>query len=208
MPNLDPFWLDAKFGYIGKSLWTLIQGMDPLRSDVVLAVLATFAEPKFGAPSDQPLLKSVMVTADTVLRHAGTIKRKGDRKRLQRRIGLALDRLADVVFDIGMARTRLEGGEGSARHFRQRTRGSRLFNIVKLGASQADRALADDPVWYVRGGQWAYWGPDAAERRWICQIAKVLLALEYRNHADTAVSARAGALLDPCLQAGGPPPPA
>ncbi len=184
MPHLDPFWLDARFRYVGKSLWTLIQGMEPIRSDVALAVFATFSEQRSGVPTERPLLTSVMITTDSVLRLAGAIKRNGDRTNLNREIGSALDGLANVVFDIGMA-----NADEPAEMLHHRTRGSRLFDIVKIGASDTDRSVPDEPAWYVRGGQWAYWGPDARERRWICQISKVLLTLRYRSHPETAVTA-------------------
>ncbi len=184
MPHLDPFWLDARFRYFGKSLWTLIQGMEPIRSDVALAIFATFSEQRSGPPAERPLLTSVMITTDSVLRIAGEINRNGDRTSVNRRIGSALDDLASVVFDVGIA-----NADEPADLFHRRTRGSRLFDIIQIGASDTDRSAVDEKAWYVRPGQWAYWGAEARERRWICQISKVLLTLQYRTHPETAVTA-------------------
>ena len=184
MTDLDPFWLNARFRYVGKSLWTLLQGMEAIRSDVALALFATFSEQRSSAAAERPMVASVLVTPSSILRLAGEIERSGNRTNLNQRIGSALDGLANVAFDIGTT-----GTDEPLDMFRHRISGSRLFDIVKIGASDSNGAVPDDSAWYVRAGQWAYWGPDARERRWICQISKVLLMLQYRHHPDTAVTA-------------------
>lgn len=191
-----------------EALWNFVESLNPFTSDVALAVLAQLCEPSMGNKPKYPLLESVRISSDAILRYKG-IQRWGlERQLLQERVFEEMERLRTLHFNVEKypARNPKTGKwepEGAS------WQGDRLFDIVKV--EQYQKSLHGDREqievsWLVRAGQWAYWWLNAQGRVWIARMARVLLELDHRETRGSAVMAKKIGqritLLDGTLQPG------
>ncbi len=174
------------------TLWHLVEHCNPFTADVALAVLAQLCEPSSGSRPQAPLLESVRITADAILRYKGIQRWGFERRQLHERVFEEMERLQAFQFDVEKYPERdLTTGKwdphGVSWH------GDRFFDIVKVELYQeslfGDRERIE-VSWLVRAGQWARWWFNAQGRVWIGHMARALLELDHRETRRGAVMAK------------------
>jgi DNA-binding XRE family transcriptional regulator len=166
-----------------EALWSFVEGLSPFTADVALAVLAQMAEPTQGYKVQYPLLESIMVSADDILRYKGIQRRGTERRALLERIHEEMERLRRLQFDVE-----------SYPAFNHRTgkvenaswQGDRLFDIVRVERYQESLSGEKELIqvaWSVRAGQWARWWLNARGRVYLTRMARVLLEMDHQGKA-------------------------
>jgi|GEM_PF-2679544 len=183
-------------------LWQFTKSLSPFTADVALAVLAQLCEPSVGDRPKYPLLESVRITADAILRYKG-IQRWGiERRMLKERVFEEMEKLRALYFDVEKVpawdpATNKWNGKGFS------WRGDRLFDIVKVEQYHENISGERTQIefsWLVRAGQWAYWWLNAQGRIWIGRMARILLELDHQGAALAKKIGQRVVLLNEALQ--------
>lgn len=185
-------------------LWNFVENLSPFTADVALAVLAQLCEPSTGDKPKYPLLESVRISSDAILRYKG-IQRWGKEHRiLQERVFEEMERLRTLHFDVEKYPAwNLKTGKWEPTG--ASWQGDRLFDIVKVEMYQESLFGERERIevsWLVRAGQWAYWWLNAQGRVWIARMARVLLELDHQGAAMAKKIGQRVTLLDGVLQPG------
>jgi hypothetical protein len=168
--------------------WGFVEGLSPFTADVALCVLAQMCEPTTGDWTKFPVLRSVPITADAILRYMGIKRRGQERRDLRRRVRDEMAALSILTFDVESFQAI---NPETNKYEKVSWRGDRLFDIVTVER----RPLAGNPtdtdmVWLVRPGQWAYWWFNPATRVYIMRIVQGLLKLDHRDNRAAAALAK------------------
>ncbi len=175
-------WVDPK-GEAESAVWTMeqietyIKSLSPFTMDVALAVLSRLAD-----GTNAPLLEPVLVDAESIIRQKDIKAWGRQREALRVNIEQEMENLQRLKFDVH----KIKGKDPDTGKWNQAIswRNDRMFDIVTIEAYQ--RRLFDDGKdvvavkWTVRAGQWAYYFLSPQARRWVCGMARVLLALSHR----------------------------
>ncbi len=169
-----------------ESLWSFVEGLSAFTADVALAVLAQLCEPTTGDKTKYPLVDSVRITADAILRYKGIRRYGEDRRELERRVYEEMRRLQALTFDVeklaapdpDTGRWNSEGASWEE---------DRLFDIVKVTqyrqGSKSSRREQIEVSWMVRAGQWAQWWLNPQAKVWLARMAHALLELDHRPNS-------------------------
>ncbi len=175
-----------------ETLWAFVESLTPFTSDVALAVMAQLCEPSVGDRPKYPLLESVRITADSILRYKGIQRWGAERRVLQERVFHEMERLRALQFDVEKYPT-IDPITGKKDTKGASWQGDRLFDIVKAEQYQESLFGERDHIevtWLVRAGQWAYWWLNAEGRVWVARMARVLLELDHREVRGSALMAK------------------
>lgn len=174
------------------ALWELVTQYSAFTADVALAVLAQLCEPSVGSKPQYPLLESVRITADALLRYKGMQRWGQERRLLHERVATEMTLLQRLHFDVErypVWHVATQTWETAGMSWK----GDRLFDIVEVELYQESLMGLPERVevcWLVRAGQWARWWLHAQGRVWIGHLARVLLTLDHRDTRGGAVLAK------------------
>lgn len=168
-----------------ESLWAFVEGLSAFTADVALAVLAQLCEPNTGDKTKYPLVESVRITADAILRYKGIRRYGEDRRGLERRVYEEMRRLQALTFDVEkLAAPDPDTGRWNADGASWEE--DRLFDIVKVTQYRQGRGGQREQIevsWMVRAGQWAQWWLNPQAKVWLAHMAHALLELDHRPNS-------------------------
>lgn len=168
-----------------ESLWAFVEGLSAFTADVALAVLAQLCEPNTGDKTKYPMVESVRITADAILRYKGIRRYGEDRRDLERRVDEEMRRLQALTFDVEkLAAPNPDTGGWNADGASWEE--DRLFDIVKVTQYRQQRSGNREQIavsWMVRAGQWAQWWLNPQAKVWLAHMAHALLELDHRPNS-------------------------
>ncbi len=175
-----------------ESLWGFVEGLSAFTGDVALAVLAQLCEPTTGDKTKYPLIESVRITADAILRYKGIRRYGEDRRDLERRVYEEMRRLQALTFDVEKLPAP-DPGTGGWNYHGASWEEDRLFDIVRVTQYRQGpkgRREQTEVSWMVRAGQWAQWWLNPHAKVWLARMAHALLELDHRPNSGPEYMAK------------------
>ena len=175
-----------------ESLWAFVEGLSAFTGDVALAVLAQLCEPSTGDKTKYPLIDSVRITADAILRYKGIRRYGEDRRDLERRVYEEMRRLQALTFDVEKLPAP-DPETGGWNYDGASWEEDRLFDIVRVTQYRQGpkgRREQIEVSWMVRAGQWAQWWLNPQAKVWLARMAHALLELDHRPNSGPEYMAK------------------
>lgn len=159
--------------------WSVIEGFTSLAADAAMAILAELCQPSAGRRTKFPMMQSVTITADHVLRYKKFRRFGIERQDFRRRIAEEFKRLQMLRIDI----VNYPGWDVAQNRWNKN--GVSIFADKLFELTEADLVLGEDHdvehVWLARLGAWAQIWMNAQSKVWTIQVPQSVLEFDHRK---------------------------
>lgn len=166
----------------------LIESLNPLTADTLLAVLAQICERGTGNRSFYPLTTPVLISTNAILKYKGVRRWGWERSDLRRRIKHELELLRRLRFDV-LQFPSWDPSIKSWNHKGVSVVGDKIIDVMdgdEIAVVLNNREKLLDATWTVRIGHWGRWWLNAQAKVWLGEIPQNLMEFDHRANRGAA----------------------